>query len=110
MAPELHGIHPPGEEQPILPNATDVWALGEIAHQLLTKRPVFDNVGALYQFVLAIQAFPINKLHQHNVSENAVSLIQQAMSPLPNDRLSADQALQHPWLKLLLPAPSPDLP
>lgn len=110
MAPELHGIQPPGEKQAIIPNATDLWALGEIAHQLLTKLPVFDNVGALYQFVLGVETFPIKNLHQFNASEDAISLIQLAMLPLPTGRLTADQALHHPWVEPLRPAPSPDLP
>lgn len=110
MAPELHGIHPQGGQQSIIPKATDIWALGEITHQLLTKLPVFDNVGALYRFVLATQGFPKDKLREYNVGEGAISFMELIMIPLPNGRLTAEQALQHPWLERLRPAPSPDLP
>lgn len=108
MPPELQGIYPPGtESQPICPNAVDMWALGEISHQLLTKRPVFENIGALVKFTQDVQSFPESFLQLHRVGQDASTFIKAVMKISPESRLTAEQALQNTWFDQLHVPPSP---
>ena len=96
MAPELHGVN----DEAFLPRPTaaDMWALGEMAYLLLTKQHVFETTFALYEFTQGKHAFPADSLQDMDVSDRALSFIQDLMRVRPVDRLDAGNALQHPWM------------
>ena len=110
MAPELHGIITPQDEsQPFSPNAVDLWAVGEIAHRLLTMRPVFGTMRILFQYVDQGKSFPEEHLLANNISEDARHLIIAVMAAAPVQRLSAENALRCAWFVSLVPQPSPEM-
>lgn len=108
MAPELHDIVAPQEEgQPLSRSAVDLWACGEIAHRLLTMRPVFGTIRALFQYVDQSQSFPEAHLRAHDISGDARIFIAAVMVAVPEQRLTAGNAMKCSWFTSLLPPPSP---
>ncbi|KIX02554.1 uncharacterized protein Z518_08495 [Rhinocladiella mackenziei CBS 650.93] len=105
IAPELHGFTPLGT-----PFAADMWSLGEISFQLITKEPVFKNTADFATYALQGQPFPSVDLLTHNVSAAGQNFMSSLMVPTPEKRLTAEQALKHQWMKQYLPPtiqPSP---
>jgi hypothetical protein len=103
MAPERQGYQVPGHESSHrYPNAVDMWALGEIAHKLLTKKHVFESPYALFQFTEHSEGFPDAHLRCSNIDTLASSFIQAAMTPSPGNRLTATDAQRHDWMLALL--------
>ena len=106
IAPELHGFIPRTDDY-----APDMWALGEISFQMLTKKPTFRHLGILVQYVNDKSLFPENDLQEHKVSTWAVDFIRCAMATSPGDRLTADDGLVHAWIAAFAPEnPTPELP
>ncbi|KAN0067515.1 WD40-repeat-containing domain protein [Elaphomyces granulatus] len=93
IAPELHGFTEKGS-----PNAVDIWAVGEIAFQMLTKRPTFKHLGLLSVYVNKPETFPSNLLLAAQVSQPGVQFILSIMHPIPSDRITAGSALRHRWM------------
>ncbi|KAN0083476.1 Protein kinase-like domain containing protein [Elaphomyces granulatus] len=93
IAPELHGFTEKGS-----PDAVDTWALGEIAFQMLTKRPTFKHLGLLSVYVDKPETFPSNLLLAAQVSQPGVEFILSIMHPIPVDRITAGKALRHRWM------------
>lgn len=78
----------------------DIWALGVITYVLLSGAlPFFHNVlHKLYrQIVERDLSFPDQAWK--NVSKGALDFILRLLQVRPGDRLTADQALSHPWLR-----------
>ncbi|CAE7215511.1 mlkA [Symbiodinium microadriaticum] len=78
----------------------DIWALGVITYVLLSgSLPFFHNVlHKLYrQIVERDLSFPDQAWK--NVSKGALDFILRLLQVRPGDRLTADQALSHPWLR-----------
>jgi serine/threonine protein kinase len=100
MAPELHGFAEAGKE-PSSNNAqaADMWSLGELAFQMLTKEPTFRNMGRLFSYVQDPQSFPSAPLHAHSVSLSGLDFITSTMTPAPEKRPTAEIALQHHWME-----------
>lgn len=100
MAPELLGFGQMGIEiTPRIEHAADMWAMGEITFQMLTKEPTFKNPGALLAYVQNSSNFPSNLLRTRGISDKALEFIQELMLPSPDRRLPAEKALLHPWLE-----------
>ena len=78
----------------------DIWSCGVILYILLSGRPPFagENDKEIMDRVATgkydLQASPFNK-----VSKNCLDLIQKLLAMDPKKRLSAQEALNHPWLK-----------
>ena len=77
----------------------DVWAIGVLAHLYLVGRVPFQGRN---------QSETLKKVQQHtklsfhascwkSISAEAKDFIQQMLEPIPAKRLSASQALEHPW-------------
>lgn len=97
MPPELFGfVKTPNC---INAQAADMWSLGEIAFQMLTKQPTFGSIALLLRYVANPQTFPLSTLYAQSVSDLATNFIKFAMVPMPQDRLTAKQALDHIWMK-----------
>lgn len=108
MAPELHGFKARNSHSdPPCPNSVDIWALGEITHQLLTRRQAFEKIATLYSYIQGNQQFPVDRLLTQSISRNAISLISNMMQAVPVIRYTAELALQSEWFAHLRPPPSP---
>ena len=98
MAPELYGYTKKGS-----PYAVDIWAVGEIAFQMLTKQPTFRHSGLLFVYVNKLETFPPDLLLDARVSQSGVEFILSAMRPIPDDRITTEKALHHKWMDHSLP-------
>jgi serine/threonine protein kinase len=106
IAPELHGFTSRETDY-----APDIWALGEIAFQMLTKKPTFRNLGLLARYVHDAKLFPEDDLHEQQVHDQVIDFVRSTMCALPADRFTAQQGLEHPWILSFAPeSPTPELP
>ncbi|KAF2121904.1 kinase-like domain-containing protein, partial [Lophiotrema nucula] len=99
MPPEWHGFGS-GEDDglPNMPQAIDMWSLGETISRMITKEATFKTPYDLFRFAEAQDMFPEQSLRAHNASADAIDLITALMKLSPEARLTASQALQHRWL------------
>jgi WD40 repeat protein len=98
IAPEVHGLTENGS-----PYAIDIWAVGEITFQMLTKQPAFKSLGLLVNYMKNAETFPSNVLLDAQVSPLGVEFILSHMQPNPGDRITAENAILHQWMAQLLP-------
>lgn len=82
--------------------ATDIWALGEIVFEILTKKPAFADSGLLRAYKTQEQ-FPVAMLTAAGTSQPGVDFVVSLMHPYPNYRATAESALSNVWLQPLLP-------
>lgn len=76
----------------------DVWALGETFHQLLAYCRSFEgDQEQIRQFAWGKISFPTKDLRKEGVSACAIDLIARMMHRDISARLSAMEALRHPW-------------
>ncbi|KAL4964617.1 serine/threonine-protein kinase [Aspergillus stella-maris] len=94
MAPELLGFSDRGPSY-----AIDIWAVGEITFQLLTKRPAFRLPGAFLKYRDDRIGFPLKLLAAANLSSAATDFIMRLMAFEPERRDTAKDALEHAWLQ-----------
>lgn len=110
MPPEAHGFVGvddcfPRDSQ-AASCAADMWSLGEIAFQILTKEASFRNMGALFAFVRQPELFPFAALQTRNLSQAGIGFIRSLLDPAPTKRISAVDALIQDWMETCR-APSP---
>ncbi|KAJ3370986.1 hypothetical protein GGF31_003716 [Allomyces arbusculus] len=99
MSPEILQRKPYGK-------AVDLWAIGVIAYFLLVGYTPFDrNTTAeeIQAIVSGDWTFSPKEYWAH-VSETAKDFIRHLLKLDPNERLTARQALEHPWLAPYAPA------
>jgi calcium-dependent protein kinase len=78
----------------------DVWSCGVIMYILLSARPPFggEDDNEIMERVATgkydLESPPFNKL-----SKNSIDLIKRLLTMDPEQRISAEQALNHPWFK-----------
>ncbi|WAO95561.1 Protein kinase domain-containing protein [Fusarium falciforme] len=75
----------------------DMWSLGAVAYRILTNASAFSCLSNMFRYASGMLEFPEEKLKFHNVSELGRNFIIKLMQPVPEDRLSAAQAMLHPW-------------
>ncbi|XP_069477400.1 serine/threonine-protein kinase H2 [Ambystoma mexicanum] len=83
-------------------NAVDMWALGVIAYILLSGSMPFEdeNRTRLYRLILKGK-YSYNGDPWPSVSNLAKDFIDRLLTVDSGDRLSASEALQHPWIKTM---------
>jgi len=84
-------------------NKVDMWALGCVLFVALCGKYPFDRdskVKMLPQQIMDVDYLPPTiKDSKVRVSDEAADLISKLIVYDPNERLSAKQALQHPWIQ-----------
>ncbi|EXJ93727.1 CAMK/CAMK1 protein kinase [Capronia coronata CBS 617.96] len=94
MAPEI--FKKTGHGKPV-----DLWAIGVITYFLLCGYTPFDrdsNLEEMQAILAADYSFtPVE--YWRNVSENARDFIRRCLTIDPRARITAHQALQHPWIR-----------
>ena len=91
MSPELHSCS--------YNCSADIWSVGVIAYTLLCGYSPF-NGDEDHDIVQAIQNCQYSFNHGWDgISDAAVNFIQCLLNKDPRERLTADEALMHPWLK-----------
>ncbi|XHG02604.1 hypothetical protein AWENTII_005949 [Aspergillus wentii] len=99
LAPELHGyIEATGKKSDSESKAADIWALGETMHQMLTREVTFTTLLDLNRYAQGRMGFPFDRLKHHGVSSDGQQFIRQLMAPTPKERLTAQNAIQQPWV------------
>ena len=78
--------------------AVDMWSCGVIVYILLGGYPPFhdDNHAILYRKIKAAD-YAFDPQYWDQVSDDAKDLIKKMLVVDPDKRLTADQALRHPW-------------
>jgi calcium/calmodulin-dependent protein kinase I len=92
IAPEILEERPYGK-------AVDMWSLGVIAYILLAGYPPFcdENQGKLFRKIKRGQ-YDFQGASWSTVSEEAINFVKSLLVVDENIRVSADVALNHPWL------------
>lgn len=91
--------------------AADMWSLGVIVHILLTGYPPFDD-DDLVQLINKVKHKPLQLLGEEwiVISEDAKDFVRKLLTRDVEKRLTAEQALAHPWLSTPRPPPFPAPP
>jgi serine/threonine protein kinase len=77
--------------------AVDIWSLGEIVFRALTgERPFPRSLGA---YIKRNSPFPVDVLLACGVSQEGCNFLKCLMAPMPEDRLTAKDALSHIWIE-----------
>ncbi|OAL46570.1 kinase-like protein [Pyrenochaeta sp. DS3sAY3a] len=90
--------------------AVDIWSLGEIVFRALVNKPPFPT--GLASYIKGTASFPDHILRSHDITDNGRDFVRKLLLPMPTDRLSAEDALEHPWVesqKSASPRPSGEL-
>ncbi|KAI0478440.1 kinase-like domain-containing protein [Xylariaceae sp. FL0804] len=99
IPPEMFGFR--GNPKSANPYMGDMWCLGETIFRALSGQATFDSVNDLWRYHSKDMEFPTSVLKTRNVSDDAIDFIRSIMLPEPKERLTADQAHQHPWMKAI---------
>jgi len=83
--------------------ATDMWAVGIILFIMLTGVHPFDLTGVATDAEIEEQikkdpSAPITPALTSHLSPSAIDLIKRLFTKDPNERISADEMLSHPWI------------
>ncbi|GIM09673.1 hypothetical protein Vretimale_13525 [Volvox reticuliferus] len=76
--------------------ATDVWAVGIVTFELLTGLPPFAS-DCRYQAESRICS-SLPPIFPHSISPMARDFILRALAPIPGDRPTIRQLMEHPWI------------
>ncbi|KAJ2959226.1 hypothetical protein NQZ79_g5339 [Umbelopsis isabellina] len=93
MAPEI--FKKTGHGKPV-----DMWAIGVITFFLLCGYTPFEHDSNMDEMHAIMNAdYSFDEQYWHGVSDNAKDFITKLLTIDPSKRLTAEQALEHPWLQ-----------
>lgn len=99
MAPEI--FNKTGHGKPV-----DLWAIGVITYFLLCGYTPFDRESAKEEMQAITTAdYKFDQEYWEGISDTAKDFINRLLTVHPYSRLTAHQALSHPWLTEPLPSP-----
>ncbi|CAH0058296.1 unnamed protein product, partial [Clonostachys solani] len=101
--PELHGFVMSDTERCSNLYATDMWCFGETLFRVLTGQATFGNVARLSKFAFGQMKFPETILKDLSVSDGGIAFLKSLIVCNPTDRLTALDALEHPWFDQDIP-------
>jgi calcium/calmodulin-dependent serine protein kinase len=92
MAPEVIQRKPYGKP-------VDVWSAGILLHILLSgTMPFLGTKDRLYESVCAGKLYLMTAVRWQYVSDHAKDLIRKMLAVDPEERLTVEEALSHPWI------------
>jgi serine/threonine protein kinase len=79
--------------------AVDMWSLGCVVYNIASKpkRVPFLNLSETLKFCRGVTTIPKEPLHPI-LNDVAINFINRLLGPQPNQRVSAEAALQDPWI------------
>ncbi len=79
---------------------SDIWSVGVIMHVLLSGRPPFEGTcDDEITKKVRVGTYDLNIEELSKVSKDAKDLLKRMLTYDQEDRISADEALRHPWIK-----------
>ena len=80
-------------------SAIDIWALGCIAHEILTGVPPLQSVAELLSYCYHPK-LPRNVMAWKNISKSGIEFVERALAYPSEYRITAREALDLEWLRL----------
>ena len=80
-------------------DAVDIWSLGIITHEILTKRVPLYSYRQLVQYFEGRCDFPMRELQAKQISTAAINFIKHLLAPFPGNRPTAKYCSEDVWLQ-----------
>ena len=101
-APEIiPGVLAENSHGAVYTSMVDLWSLGALVYSLLTDRVPFSSTPDLRHYCRLVAPFPSEPMLEKGISEHGLDFVEALLDPNPSKRLSAANALNHPWLKAI---------
>lgn len=82
--------------------ATDVFAAGVVLYILLSGRPPFNSRSNREVLEKTVKgAYKMSGIEWNDISDQAKDLVKRMLCTNPEQRITAEEILQHPWIKEL---------
>ena len=86
-------------ETSVYTNAIDIWALGCITHEMLTRTLPFRSLSELGSYC-SRPKLPTNTMLSKNIGKSGIEFVERVLAYPPERRIAAKKALELEWLRL----------